>query len=1017
MKTFKRPLFVLITLVLILIGASSTANAQCFGIVQKPNPIVYDYSGTCKVNLRPTDFLFNLPPANPSTQYNLSITGLAFNVMNPIGIGSDTDTFPAIMPAMRACDTLLYQITRLDLFGNCTFTGQIVFRDSRVFSMALASPIMYSTNYDGIVSPADLNYVINNPPNCPVGIKKIEIKRAIESDSRFRDTILLNCTDPQSLNIVLRATNGCGVSQSVSATLILKDNFGPVFNIGSVADTVVNCPAIKDPSFYRLPTFSEPCGYSIVSRRIVQDSINNACGTGSFKIEYVAQDNSGNQTTYIRKFTVVNPNPFNPATIRWPKDTVIINPLITDPSQLPTSITGVPTWVNDGCELIATSLTEMVIRVSPTACSFKLVRKWSVANCCKMSGMGSLDAPYTKMQTIMVMDNVGPVLSNLPADMTESCDDNCIRNVLTLPRPTATDCGNSIFPNSAFTVTFSPAPMGMTQDPANPFTFRNIPNGTYKITYIIRDESNNISHHSYNLTIQDRTVPYLAVYDRLAVPVGTTGTVMVPISAFIDRVSDNCTAVADLTFSFSPTKDSSFVTYGCRDIRSCAGDYQRVTIYVKDKAGNVQFVTAQVDVQKGTSNCTCSRSVAGAIETPKGAKVEDVVVTLRQNNNTSSTRTTSNGYYEFKADNKTNFTLMPDKNDDVLNGVSTLDLVLISKHVLGTQKFTSPYQHIAADIDKSGKISSADIVLLRKTLLGISPGFGSNTSWRFVDKSYQFDDPQNPDLTKIPEGKIGAATSNNDFLGVKVGDLNGNAKANRLATPAGQRGTLSEMVFEAKDVSFLNKQDFKVPVCVKDFGDIIAYQFTMKFDPTKLQLIGIMNANNGADVEFGTTHADQGMATTSWMNVSSLPMDKGEMVFTLHFKAIAKGELSKCLQFSSDLTKAEAYNEDGEIAGISLKFNNVRKENIGTKVNMNGYLQNVPNPFAERTMVQFDLEESSDATITVFDQSGRILKKIEGYFNKGLNYVELSDLPAGLMLYRLETPYGFSETKRMFKLN
>ena len=1017
MFTNKRPILAMITAVLTFFCVFTKTYAQCGGISPAPNPIVYNYSGNCKVNLRPVDFLQGLPPETPLTQHKLTILGLASNLTNAMGLSSNTDTFPAIKPVMRACDTLIYQIDRTDFSGTCQFTGQIIFRDSTIFSMAIASSIMYSAGVGSTVSPATFSINYNNTASCPLGIKKLEIKRFAEPDSQFRDTLTINCADFPSMNIVFRATNYCGVSQMVGTTLILKDTEAPVFNVGSVADTVMNCPAIKDVNFYRLPTFTEICGYTIISKRIVEDSINNACGTGTFKIEYTAADNSGNQTTYVRKITVENPNHFNPATIIWPKDTLITNPPISDPSQLPTSLTGVPTWTNNGCELIATSLSEMVVRVSPTSCSFKLIRKWSVVNLCLLTGYGSVDDPYTKTQNIIVMDNAAPVLSNLPSDMTESCDANCIRNVLTLPRPTVTDCGNSVFSNSAFEVIFNPKPVGMTQDPTNPFTFRNIPNGSYRITYMVKDESNNFASHSYNLTIADRTAPYLAVYDRLAVPVGTNGITCIPISAFIERASDNCTPTADLTFSFSATKDSAIVKYGCRDIRSCAGDYQRITIYVKDKAGNLQFVNTSVDVQKGTSNCTCSRSVAGAIETPKGAKVEDVEVTINQNNTSSSTKTSSNGYYELKADTKTNFTILPNKNDDVLNGVSTLDLVMISKHVLGTQKFTSPYQHIAADIDRSGKISSADIVLLRKTLLGISPSFGTNTSWRFIDKSYQFADPQNPDLSKLPEGKIGTAVSDNDFIGVKVGDLNGNAKANRNATPAGQRGALSEMVFEAKNVSFLNKQDIVVPVCVKDFGDIIAYQFTMKFDPAKLQLVDITESNNGADVEFGTTHVANGMATTSWMNIAGLPMKKGEVVFTLHFKAIAKGELSKCLQFGSDLTKAEAYNDAGDIVGIKLNINDIRKENAGTKINMNGYIQNVPNPFTESTMVQFELEESSDATLSVFDQSGRLLKKIDGSFHKGINYIELSDLPAGLMLYRIETPYGFSETKRMLKLN
>ena len=40
-----------------------------------------------------------------------------------------------------------------------------------------------------------------------------------------------------------------------------------------------------------------------------------------------------------------------------------------------------------------------------------------------------------------------------------------------------------------------------------------------------------------------------------------------------------------------------------------------------------------------------------------------------------------------------------EKNDNYLNGVSTLDLVLIQKHILGLQLLNSPYKVIAADIN------------------------------------------------------------------------------------------------------------------------------------------------------------------------------------------------------------------------------------------------------------------------------------------------------------------------------
>jgi hypothetical protein len=47
-----------------------------------------------------------------------------------------------------------------------------------------------------------------------------------------------------------------------------------------------------------------------------------------------------------------------------------------------------------------------------------------------------------------------------------------------------------------------------------------------------------------------------------------------------------------------------------------------------------------------------------------------------------------------------------EKNDDYLNGVSTLDLVMIQRHILSISKFTDPFNIIAADINNDEKNNS-----------------------------------------------------------------------------------------------------------------------------------------------------------------------------------------------------------------------------------------------------------------------------------------------------------------------
>ncbi|MCB0545841.1 MAG: hypothetical protein KDC70_20100, partial [Saprospiraceae bacterium] len=93
----------------------------------------------------------------------------------------------------------------------------------------------------------------------------------------------------------------------------------------------------------------------------------------------------------------------------------------------------------------------------------------------------------------------------------------------------------------------------------------------------------------------------------------------------------------------------------------------------------------------------------------------------------------------------------PELYENPLNGVSTYDLVLISKHILGLKAFDSPYKWIAADVNKTNSITSLDVAEIRKLILGIYSEFPNNTSWRFIDKDYSFPNPSNPFFPAFPE--------------------------------------------------------------------------------------------------------------------------------------------------------------------------------------------------------------------------------------------------------------------------
>ncbi len=96
------------------------------------------------------------------------------------------------------------------------------------------------------------------------------------------------------------------------------------------------------------------------------------------------------------------------------------------------------------------------------------------------------------------------------------------------------------------------------------------------------------------------------------------------------------------------------------------------------------------------------------------------------------------------------YTVTPKKNDNPLNGLTTYDLVLISKHILGIEPLGSPYKMIAADANNSNSITTFDIVEFRKLILGINQALPNNESWRFMYNDYIFPNPHNPFQEVVP---------------------------------------------------------------------------------------------------------------------------------------------------------------------------------------------------------------------------------------------------------------------------
>jgi len=76
--------------------------------------------------------------------------------------------------------------------------------------------------------------------------------------------------------------------------------------------------------------------------------------------------------------------------------------------------------------------------------------------------------------------------------------------------------------------------------------------------------------------------------------------------------------------------------------------------------------------------------------------------------------------------------------------------------------------------------------------------------------------------------------------------------------------------------------------------------------------------------------------------------------------------------------------------------------------------QNQPNPFAGKTTIGFYLPNAGEATLTITDVRGRVLKVFKGEYGRGMHQIQLDgeDLPAGVLQYTLISG-DFTATRKM----
>lgn len=809
----------------------------------------------------------------------------------------------------------------------------------------------------------------------------------------FDDIVYFECGDiGGNVQVDLQVYDTQGHTNQCISTVLVEDPILPEILCPPTSN--LDCGTnYSDPDLTGLPYATDNCDVASVD---FSDIVNlNTCGIGTVLRTWTVTDQSANTASCTQ---TINLNDNTPLEIIFPADVLSYEcGANTDPA-----ITGQPVITGSDCEQLGIDYTDFEFYTAYPAC-YQLVRKWAIIEFCTFDP-NTGEGFWEHTQIIEVEDIEAPVIT-CPGELTVGIEGaNTCETYAQIPIPTVEDCSEEIVITNNSPYAFSGG-----EDASGIY-----PKGEHTITFFASDGCGNSSECTMKIVIVDTEPPNPVCNNGVSVTIQQNGFVTVTPTMIENGSWDNCSGYQELVMQVSPN------TFTCQNLGN-----QTVTLTVTDHFGNSAFCQTTVVVQDNFNVCPDIdiATIAGKLKFSNGDALSQKLVGLTGGVNMAM-HTNVDGTYAFQSlPTEQPYVITPTFDKAPLNGVTTFDMVLMRKHILGITPFDTPYKWIAADVNKSNSVTTFDMVELRKLILAIYETFPKNDSWRFVDANYVFQNPDDPLTEAFPEAiEVDQLEGNiweQDFVGIKIGDINGNASPDNFDGNADDRNFDKELTFNLLDVDLEKGYTYEIPFTAKAFESIVGYQFALEFDTDVLEFVGIEQGNlhRLSKNNFGLNNLDRGILTTSWEALPEQTLDENESLFTLKFIAKANGKLSKNLSLTQGTMPAEAYAgslhsnvADFEMMNIVLDFKNTQNQTFEL-------FQNTPNPFTDYTNIQFYLPKATTAVLTLHDLFGNEIWRHAGDYPQGYHRVTIDlkneNIQAGILLYQLNAQGFKPKTKKL----
>ena len=609
---------------------------------------------------------------------------------------------------------------------------------------------------------------------------------------------------------------------------VVRDDIGLVENI-IILDSYNNGIAGTDGDFY------DNCGAELEE----DATINLECGTGTITRKFTATDSEGRSATCTQRITFINDNLLTSSDISWPQNHFDIG---CDTLDAAPEITGVPSVSGAHCSQADYSYEDHIFYNAANDACIKILRYWTLVDWCQFD-QNTGDGKWEYIQEIKLKNTEAPVIADCSDQLI--CDyDDCGTHELSLSLEATDDCTDTDLLTYNWSLDVDNDGSIDASGQGSTIT-RTIAYGEHRVYWSVADGCGNSESCDYLIEVEDCKLPTPYCQGSITTTVmPSSGAMTIWASDFNLGGEDNCTDAEDLVYSFSSDVQDTSLTVTCADIENGIAAAISLEIWITDLAGNQDYCSVQIIIQDNGNICpdgNIKGRISGIVKTPTDELLRDAAVVYDCIIDDFDGEAMTDDEGRYNADDIPEFLpygVRPRYEGGIRGDVNSIDLVHIQRHILRLDTLETPYDIIAADINRNKKIQPSDLLALRKFILQINEEFTKAPKWDFIPANYVFPDSLDPFdyIDSVEIDYLSEELDTIDFVAIRIGNVDGNFTMAKQA---------------ANDISGRSAKTVSLRMQTEELGNEFKTDFylTEDTDFDALQLSVISGEGNIIDVQ------------------------------------------------------------------------------------------------------------------------------------------------------------------------